>query len=784
MNMRHARLILFFALTWWLVATPVSAHANLVRSEPPASSAQRVSPPQVFLWFSEDIEANFSSVSVLDSTGTAVDKGDSHRLPTDVKALAVSLPPLPVGLYTVVWQTLSAVDGHTSNGSFVFAVGDKAPPETSPRELMTLVDSALSASAPPPLGEVMARWLNLLSLTLLVGCFAFPYLILWHTVRNTATRKTPPLDATVRERWARRWRRVTLISLGLYGVATLFVLMAQAERVGGFTLIGQVLFGTRFGMVWWARVAGLIALGLVLANMRARWAHVETWTIRRTNLQAAYPLLSISTLNLGLLLMQSLNSHGAAVSELTWLALSMDFIHTTATAIWLGSLAQLLLTLPVFIQALQPAQRLPMLANVIARFSLVAFIAVGVLMVSGLYALWIQVGSFEAFFATLYGQTLLIKFLAVGPLLALGGFNLIVNRPALARALAQQTARLTHRLNLAVALEIVCGVVVLLTVGVLTSVAPAHDVYDPVPKLWWQTRTVADLRLTLGVRPTIVGANDFDLKVQAQTGRAISDASLVRLFGSMRDMEMGVQEVTMPPQGNGHYVWRGELLSMVGFWQVEALVRREGRDDARTTFELLARDLSASPYPQPQFPAFQQTETWLGLGLMALGFALGTASALMVRWSRARRVSGLGAALGVSVLGCLLVVQVAASVNAAPISIIGPYVPTEATRVRSPILVNDENLLAGRTIFSQHCVVCHGPQGKGNGVLAATLNPRPVDLTIHARLHPEGALFWWVTNGVKGTAMPSFETQLSETQRWQVVQFIRTLGLPPAPPKP
>ena len=83
----------------------------------------------------------------------------------------------------------------------------------------------------------------------------------------------------------------------------------------------------------------------------------------------------------------------------------------------------------------------------------------------------------------------------------------------------------------------------------------------------------------------------------------------------------------------------------------------------------------------------------------------------------------------------------------------------------------------GKQTYLTSCAVCHGPQGKGNGPLAATLNPRPVDLTVHARLHTEGELFYWITNGISGTAMPKWQDQLTDLQRWQVVTYIRTLPL-------
>ncbi len=64
--MKHRILIVLelFALLAF-VATPAFAHATLVRSEPPANSAQKVPPTSVRLWLSEAVEPSFSSVTAL-----------------------------------------------------------------------------------------------------------------------------------------------------------------------------------------------------------------------------------------------------------------------------------------------------------------------------------------------------------------------------------------------------------------------------------------------------------------------------------------------------------------------------------------------------------------------------------------------------------------------------------------------------------------------------------------------------------------------------------------------
>jgi mono/diheme cytochrome c family protein len=56
------------------------------------------------------------------------------------------------------------------------------------------------------------------------------------------------------------------------------------------------------------------------------------------------------------------------------------------------------------------------------------------------------------------------------------------------------------------------------------------------------------------------------------------------------------------------------------------------------------------------------------------------------------------------------------------------------------------------------------------------LYPPPVDLTVHANLHPEGNLFYWVTSGIPDTAMPAWQDKMSETERWQVVEYIRSFS--------
>ncbi len=98
-----------------------SAHAFLDHAEPRVGSKVSASPDAVKIWFTQELEAAFSSIKVFDSSGNEVDKKDTHQDDKEKKLLMVSLSTLPPGEYKVVWQVVS-VDTHKTNGDFKFKV--------------------------------------------------------------------------------------------------------------------------------------------------------------------------------------------------------------------------------------------------------------------------------------------------------------------------------------------------------------------------------------------------------------------------------------------------------------------------------------------------------------------------------------------------------------------------------------------------------------------------------------------------------------------------------------
>jgi methionine-rich copper-binding protein CopC len=115
------RAILSFLLIVLVGLARLEAHAFLQHAEPAVGSTVQISPTEVRIWFTENIEPAFSTVQVFDASGKEMDKRDAHLDRSDRALLRVSLPPLEAGIYKVVWRVVS-VDTHVTNGNFTFRI--------------------------------------------------------------------------------------------------------------------------------------------------------------------------------------------------------------------------------------------------------------------------------------------------------------------------------------------------------------------------------------------------------------------------------------------------------------------------------------------------------------------------------------------------------------------------------------------------------------------------------------------------------------------------------------
>lgn len=129
----------------------------------------------------------------------------------------------------------------------------------------------------------------------------------------------------------------------------------------------------------------------------------------------------------------------------------------------------------------------------------------------------------------------------------------------------------------------------------------------------------------------------------------------------------------------------------------------------------------------------------------------------------------------------LLVLSLAVAVWAAPHGEKNWPVPEEAKKMKNPVAATPENLAAAREIYLNDCAQCHGETGKGDGSEAPMYDVQPADFT-DAHMMGEmtdGEIFYKITEGRK--PMPSFKKRMTEEQRWQLVNYVRTF-VPKAAP--
>jgi methionine-rich copper-binding protein CopC len=98
------------------------ALAFLDHASPAVGSSVPTAPPAVTLWFTQDLEPAFSSVTVTNEAGQRVDLGNDRIPPGSPAELQIGLKPLPRGTYLVSWHVVS-VDTHPTEGTFTFDVG-------------------------------------------------------------------------------------------------------------------------------------------------------------------------------------------------------------------------------------------------------------------------------------------------------------------------------------------------------------------------------------------------------------------------------------------------------------------------------------------------------------------------------------------------------------------------------------------------------------------------------------------------------------------------------------
>jgi copper transport protein len=390
-------------------ATPAAAHAALTDSNPKDGAVLAAAPKNITLNFSEQIALGDDAIRVLDPNGKRADTGETLDLCSgSVVQYGIALHGgLPDGTYTVAYQAVSA-DSHPISGAFTFSIG--APSKSS----VTLPSQEAGGGAVGVLYGI-ARYASYAGFIVLVGGAAF-VLACWR--RGAAQR---PMQRLVVRGWL------------LLAAATLVMLLLRAPYTGSgqlsdvFDLAAlKAVLTTKTGAALVSRLLLLGAAALFVAVLFGAYARKAADAGADADGDADADAdadadgdqddedSSQKDLTFGLALGGGVVAAGIAA---TWamaehastglqpgIAMPVDVLHMLAAAGWLGGLAALLVAL----------HRSPSLERAAVRkFSRFAFGCVAVLVVTGIYQSWRQVGSWTALFDTTYGQLLLAKIALV-----------------------------------------------------------------------------------------------------------------------------------------------------------------------------------------------------------------------------------------------------------------------------------------------------------------------------------------------------------------------------------
>lgn len=106
-------------------------------------------------------------------------------------------------------------------------------------------------------------------------------------------------------------------------------------------------------------------------------------------------------------------------------------------------------------------------------------------------------------------------------------------------------------------------------------------------------------------------------------------------------------------------------------------------------------------------------------------------------------------------------------------------IPAKYANLANPIASTEASILKGKVLYREYCGSCHGPSGRGDGPAGRDLSPQPADLVSLQRMSitTDSYIFWAISDGGKQfkSKMPAFKSVLTETERWHLANYLKTL---------
>jgi copper transport protein len=586
------KILLVLSVVLGLCVSSAYAHPVIVDSNPAKSATVSAGDTQVVIFYSEEIEIDFSVLKVLDNNGEQIDNKDTKYYDQTQKSLVVTIPVLSDGIYTVTSKVLSKVDGHLVDEVFLFGVGDVTVPPPTQSDITNEIYFP----------EAGARFPGLVGQVIVLGA-AISSLVMWKSFQRKNLIKENLSE--LQKFYHIKFSTITGIALFLVFASNILMLVVQTIRLQ--TSASSVL-QTSFGSIWIIRM-------IITIILLAIWFLLE-------NRSGATPKKQALVLGLSMILIgtTTIIGHGTASEQFS--AIIIDYIHNLIASIWIGGVIFFgFILLPTFAK-LDDAKKERITLLMIPKFSSMILIALGIIIVTGPTLLWLLEDDLVALSRSYYGLLIAAKIAIGSAMIALGGYNQFkIQRPA-----ENNPEILVHKkLKRSLKIEAIFGIVLLGAVALLTNSSLPTQTQEATAQQIvneFQTSVFSEnARFDVNIEPFKSGKNTVFVSAFDSVGNPLDDIDNIKVKISNPQKNIAPIEIPLN-QVESHY--EGEMVfGFSGKWNVEIDTQRKQNPNEGASFTVFVKphvselktEITEYDLPDnaaPLYPAYDRDDTiWI-----------------------------------------------------------------------------------------------------------------------------------------------------------------------------
>ncbi|MGB7340771.1 MAG: CopD family protein [Phototrophicaceae bacterium] len=732
----YYRLALLLFCLVFINGIPVQAHGYIVRSIPEDRSTLERPPARIQYWFSEALEPDFSAINLRNDRGDILASGAVDD--NDDSLLTLRVPQdLPDGAYIVELRPAFASDGHVVAESRVFFVGE---------EIGGVFGQAASDQA--IFLEVVWKAILINSTYVLFGAamlYAYILIPVWGNKRYPQGLLPP--------RVMQRLNWMMGIGITLAVLANVMGLLQQSMVFFGTSLdlvlsgnLWQVVrIGSRFGDVWNFRM--LILLAIIIMHAAGLYYRAKFPKVVRSFWVANTYLLAL------LIGAQAVNSHAAGSLVMPWNAILVHWLHALSVAFWVGGIIALTFVLPVAMRPYEGDARWQALQPLMRRFSRYVVGAVVMVIASGIYSAsnWFYTPND---FVTSYGAALGYKLLMVVLLLFVGGLHHVSLRPHLMQGLPfKRWFTWAKGFNQSLQIETLIGILTLILAALLSSTPiPDPDFLSESNEPSAKTQRVGDYDVQMSLAPAAIGINSVDFTIRRNI-LLIDDVSVDVQF-VLPQADNRSDWLLTENVAQGFYAIVDDTIDRTGAWLALVDIRDADGQLTRFVFDWTIQADSGVATSRPaSWIQIMAALIVLASVLYAI-YPLSRKVASQMDWSTMNLVISVG-----------IILMTAIALGASAV-----YLEDQARQIDNqqnppPMIINTitpdmGSIAIGGTLLQIDC---------------PTWSDEDALLVLSARLDRlrDEDLFAITQEGWRD--LPACDALLSTTQRWHIVNYLRTL---------